>query len=101
MRPRADTRVYVPVLSAGSPNILLLSCWTSVSIKRRISLQQRREASTRSKGACNLEREREWDIQLRFGGLGEAGLHSIHAIIASTSWDELKRRHAVAVVVVV
>jgi len=53
------------------------------------------------KGACDLEREWEWDIRMRLAGLGEAGLHSMHAIMASTSYHELKRRLAVAVVVVV
>ena len=51
--------------AAGSPTILLLSRWTSVSPKEgRKSLQQRREASRRSKRACNREREWEWDISM-------------------------------------
>ena len=66
-------------------------------------MQKRREESRRLKGACNLEREWERDIHKRLAGLGEAGLHSMHAIMASTSCQghELKRRLAVAVVVVV
>ena len=64
-------------------------------------MQKRREESRRLKGACNLEREWERGIHKRLAGLGEAGLHSMHAIMASTSCHELKRRLAVAVVVVV
>ena len=87
--------------AAGSPIILLLACCTSVSTKRRQSVQKRREESRRLKGACNLEREWERGIHKRLACLGEAGLHSMHAIMASTSCHELKRRLAVAVVVVV
>ena len=47
--------------------------------KRRKSLQQMRAGRKRSKRACDLEREGEWDM-CTLVGLDEGGPHSTHAI---------------------
>ena len=59
----AQMHVYLSLCRWFSHHLPALALDLSFS-KRRKSLQQRREASRRSKRACNLEQQWEWDISM-------------------------------------